>query len=414
MGEIATHVTVGPVRDDAQRIVPDEPLQSNSLERPLLLWTDFAPDHGGGGAVILRSLVSRDEGPKILWASPAVTRANVSSDVAPMTAGSLGRTGRRSLVLDSTILAPGMARETLRLAAARRARAVWIVLHGAGVPVAAALVRQRDLPVHVTVHDDPAFAVAMRSRRYLALTPWIEWCFAKALRGAASVDVISEAMRARYKARYGVDAVVVHRALRGPVKPSPAYDRAAHGLRVGILGTVYSYGQLPILARAVARAARVLGVPARLTLVGLGFAERLRADMHGSGVEVEGTGHLAEADAVEVLKRCFALYLNYPFAPRDAVLRETSFPTKLSTYVLAARPLLIHAPRDTTIAPLASQADYAHAWTTMNESDGADVLVRMWRNPVLGASMHEAADVVIARYFDPERNRRALASVLSR
>ena len=407
-------VGMGPARDEAQRAVPDELLPSHSVERPLLLWTDFTPDHAGGGAVILRSLVSANDRPKILWASPSVTRAGVSGDVAPLTAGSLGRTGRRSVLLDSTILARGLARETLRLAAARGARALWVVLHGAGVPVAAALVRQRDLPVHVTVHDDPAFAVAMRSRRYRALTPWIEWCFAKALRGAASVDVVSEAMRDRYKARYGVDAVVVHRGLRGPVTPSPTYDRAAHGLRIGVLGTVYSYGQLPVLARAVARAARVLSVPARLTLVGLGFAERLRADVDGCGVEVEGMGHLAEADAVEVLRRCFALYQNYPFAPLDAVLRETSFPTKLSTYVFAARPLLIHAPRDTTIAPLASQADYAHPWTTMNESNGEDVLARMWRNPLLGASMHKSAEAVIARYFDLDRNRRVLAGVLSR
>jgi hypothetical protein len=384
-----------------------------TAERPLLLWTDFAPDNGGGGAVVLRSLISEKDRAKILWLSPALARGRVTGTrVAPLEDGSLGRTGRRSLFLDSTFLASALAKETLRQAEVRGARALWVVLHGAGVPVAAELVKRSRLPIHLTVHDDPAFGVAMRSRRYLALTPWIERQFALSLRGARSVDVIGEGMRDRYARRYGVESTIVHRTVAGPVSPSPPYDRA-NGLRVGVLGNMYAYGQLPAFGRALASAGRTLGVRARITFIGNGFGERLKRDLGGLGVEVESTGHLQEAEAVQVLRNCFALYLNYPFTARDAVLRETSFPTKLGTYALAARPIVTHAPTGTTLAPLASFAGYVHPWTTRREADGESLFVRMWRSGSLHASAHEPAERVRRRYFDDGRNPDALTKILN-
>jgi hypothetical protein len=387
-------------------------LRNYTAERPLLLWTDFPPDHGGGGAVILRSLISEDDRSKVLWVSPALTGVRATDRMLPLVESSLVRTGRRSVFLDSTFLAPALARETLHLAEVHGARALWLVLHGAGVPVAAELIKRGRLPVHVTVHDDPAFAVAMRSRRYLALTPWIERQFGASIRGATSVDVIGEGMQERYLRRYGVRSTIVHRAIVEPVSPASRYDQAVAGLRVGLLGNLYSYSQLPVLGRALARAARTLGVRACMTFVGNGFGERLKKDLAGLEVDVENTGHVDEARAVAILRACYALYLNYPFAARDAVLRETSFPTKLGTYALAARPIVAHAPVGTTLAPLESLTGYVHPWKTMSETDGEDLFVRMWRNEDLRASSHEPAERLRLKYFDPRRNGSALATIL--
>ena len=113
-----------------------------------------------------------------------------------------------------------------------------------------------------------------------------------------------------------------------------------------------------------------------------------------------------------LLRRCFALYLNYPFGRRDAVLRQTSFPTKLSTYVQAARPLLIHAPADSSTAPLIGPDGYATAWSDLDPARGADALVAAWGRAENHASRHEAADRVRRDYYDPDRNRRALFGAL--
>ena len=384
-----------------------------SAEHPLLLLTDFPPETAGGGAVILQSLLGLAELEKIVWLTPSRPRAE-GRNVVWLRRGSAVRTPMlgRSLWLDTTLMAGDLADEVHGIARERGARAIWIVMHGAGVAIAARLSRRTTIPIHLTVHDDPAFAMALTSRRYLALVPAIEHDFARALRSAASVDVISQGMADRYLRRYGVRSVIVHRGMDRVVEPSPPYDKERLGLRVGILGNTYGYRQLLILGRAVAEAAKELEVPGRLLVVGAGHGEPLRRDLAGQ-VAVEYTGHIDEPEAVRHLQSCFLLYLNYPFPSIHAVRRQTSFPTKLSTYVQAARPLLIHAPADSSVTQLGAMTGYAHCWDTPRASDGAAILTRIWVDPQGTASFHVDVDRVRTRYFDLHSNRRSLFDALN-
>ncbi len=373
----------------------------------MILITDYPPDAPGGGAVILRSLLGLEDRRGVLWLSPSPS----NDGPATLQGGSSGR-GRRSLALDQTIHARALADEILRIAREHHARAFWVVLHGSGVPIASRLVAAGLLPLHATVHDDPAYANALRSRRYLPLVPWIARDFARAIRGADSVDVIGPSMADHYRRKYGIEPSIVHRGLPGPVEPSPPYDKGRHGLRVGVLGSTYSYGQLPDLARAVEVTSKSLGVPGRVMVVGRGHGERLRAEFEGR-VEVEVLGHVEEPEAVVRLRDCFALYLNYPFGPLDFALRRYSFPTKLGTYVLAARPILIHAPKDCSVMPLTEIPGYARHWGSLSEGDGATVLVEMWGHPRMSESRQAEAELIRLRYYDPDRNRRTLFEQLN-
>ena len=172
-------------------------------DAPILLVTDYPPATAGGGAVILRSLVPADAWPSIVWASAARFEPRSPAEVALRSGSAVveGLMRRRSLTVD-TLLAERLAGEIRALAEARHARAIWIVMHGAMVHVAARLLRKSTLPVHLTVHDDPR-GVALMSRRYFALLPLIARDFAFAMRRATSVDVVSEPMGARYRRSFG-------------------------------------------------------------------------------------------------------------------------------------------------------------------------------------------------------------------
>jgi hypothetical protein len=229
------------------------------------------------------------------------------------------------------------------------------------------------------------------------------------MRRAASVDVICEAMRDRYRRRLGVDSVIVHRGLDGPIAPAPAFigDR----LRVGVLGSTYSYEQLPILATATAEAARAAGVAGEIVVMGRSYGERLRAEM-GDRIDVVVTGHVDEAAAVPILQTCLALYLNYPFGRRDAVLRQTSFPTKLSTYIQAARPLLLHVPRDSSVMSLIGPDRYTVGWHSNDPREGAALLSALWNDPASRSSRHQAAEAVRLAHYDRATNRGTLFQAL--
>jgi glycosyltransferase involved in cell wall biosynthesis len=391
-------------------------LSAYSPERPILLVTDYPPDAGGGGAVILRSLLSAEDRARVVWASPSLDpgASSRADGGVPLVQGShsLARWLRRRSVTVDSLLSPRLATEIEDLARRRNATAIWIVMHGAMVHAAARLVGRTRLPVHLTVHDDPPYGVALMSRRHVALIPLIARDLGRALRRAQSVDVISDGMASRYRSLYGVNSVVVHRGMTQSVVPSPPFD-PSNGLAIAVLGNTYGYEQLLTLANAIAQADARLRVRGRLVVIGRGHGERLRKEI-GQRMDVEVTGHLDEAAAVERLRTCFLLYLNYPFSPRAAVLRETSFPTKLSTYLLAARPILLHAPPGSSTSPLAELAGYVVPWTNDRSADGADLIVRAWNDVTTRESAHVAAEATRRRYYDLEENRATLFAALNR
>ena len=388
-------------------------LEGYSAEHPLLLLTDFPPETAGGGAVILQSLLGPAELEKILWVTPSRSRIE-GRNVLWLRRGSAGRTPKlgRSLWLDNTLMARDLAEEVLEIARKRCVQAIWIVMHGAAVAIAARVSRRTTIPLHLTVHDDPAFAIALASRRYLALVPAIERDFSRALHAAASVDVISQGMANRYLRRYSVSSVIVHRGMDRVVEPSPSYDKERLGLRIGILGNTYGFRQLLVLGEAVAQAAQKLGTSGRLLVVGAGHGARLRREFCGR-LEVEFTGHVEEQEAVKRLQECFLLYVNYPFSIIHASRRQSSFPTKLSTYAQAARPILIHSPADSSITSLGATAGLAHFWDTLHAPDGVAVLERAWVDQRCVESCHIDADHIRTRYFDLKTNRRILFNALN-
>ncbi len=143
-----------------------------------------------------------------------------------------------------------------------------------------------------------------------------------------------------------------------------------------------------------------------------GTAARLDRALAGR-VEVEHTGHIDEPEAIRHLQDCFLQYLNYPFPAIHAVRRQTSFPTKLSTYVKSARPILIHAPADSSVTSLGSMTGYALTWDSNRASDGVAILRRAWADPRFAESFQRDADRVRSRYFDLDSNRRSLFGALN-
>lgn len=372
---------------------------------PLLLLSDFSPETAGGGAVIIKSLLTPEDRERIVWVTLAPLEQHVDHNVV-----SLAPAGRRSLLRDGTIHARGLRDAVREVSGSRNAAAAWFVAHGASLRMASGLI-DTGLPSHVTVHDDPAWGYALMTRRYLPLAPLLARDLGKTLRAASSVDVVSGAMADTYERRYGVTSTIIHRGLPGPVQPAPAYDRAK-GLTVAVLGSTYGFSELSVLAEALAFAQQRLGVPATLTVIG-GVDERGVRKLCPPGVELEITGHINEAQGIDRLRESFLAYLSYPFRRRGRMLRTTSFPTKLSTYVLAARPLLLHMPSESSVAFLGARSPYATLWASTNPADGAEILERLWREPTTASSFHAAADEVREQHFDLARNRAALYGALN-
>jgi hypothetical protein len=351
--------------------------------------------------VILRSLIGEHGCPEVVWAS-----------LAPRHDGAPGRTAHRVNQGNAWFVRPRRLAQAIDALAERQgASAVWIVAHGPILPAIAPLVHEFGRAVHLTVHDDPAWAVVFRTRREFPLTPWVHRSLASAVTAANSVDVISAGMRAEFARRFGIDSVVVHRVSAPAIPSNNTYDRDAAGLSIGILGSVYSPRQIDVLLRAVATASQRARIPGRIVIIGTDNPEFARRAARVPSVSVNFTGHLPEAEGVELLRGVFAVYLGYPFGQRARVLRRTSFPTKLATYLLAARPLLVHTPYDSTLTPLVGATPFTIPWFDDDAGAGSELLLRAWSDESLHVSQHEQADLLRRRYFGSE-NRTRMFDVL--
>lgn len=391
-------------------------LSTFSPEHPLLLIVDYPADTAGGGAVILRSLLREKDREKVMWltlSGSVVSDPTLWKGHLRLNQGSAGKTSTvgRSIFRDSTWLARSLALEILSIARERQARGLWIVMHGAAVHVAAHLAREGQLPMHLTVHDDPT-AYVLRSKRRFMLAPLVERDFAFCLKKARSIDVVCQGMAQRYKSRYGVNCTIVHRGIDKAVEPGRTYEKTRLGLSIGLLGNTYSYEQLPILCQATIEASTRLGVQGRVVIVGQGFGELLRKQFFGK-LDIEVTDYLNETKAVERLQECFLLYLNYPFSRRCRVLRQTSFPTKLSTYVMASRPILMHVPEDSSVMPLANDLGYITPWNTMDVLDGARILMKCWSEFESKELFHGHAELIRKQYYDFACNQETLFRALN-
>ncbi len=377
----------------------------------ILLVTEQPQNAAGGGAVIIRSLVEEFIGESILWASTNGIE-DYTRGYVKLNRGSAGG-GSFSPFADSTIYRKSLADEVLAVSSEHGVTKIWFVVHGAITRIAAEVVRRSSLAIHSTVHDDPPYATALRSVRLLPLVYHYARDLKFLLHNSVSVDVVCKGMSDYYQRKYGIRSSVVHRALSKPTKLGLNIYSSVHrdGLRIGVLGNTYGYHQLSVLAKAMINASKVIGKKSTLIICGHSFGNKIKSAFGGS-IDVEVMGHVDENTGIEMLKTCTALYLNYPFGWRDKILRETSFPTKLSTYVSVARPLILHCPDRSSILQVNENKGYCYHWNTMSITQGAQMLDTVWRNTDITRSYVSEAEEVRSRFFDLSTNKQLMVSLL--
>src|SRR6185295_12755517 len=120
--------------------------------RPVILLADQGWDADGGGAVILHSLLGDSVGDGIVWVTPTRTEQDLLRGRYGLRAGSLGRSGRFSMLADLLWHPARLADEVTTLAERLNAAGIWAVLHGATLGIAARLAQSGKYPLHVSVH----------------------------------------------------------------------------------------------------------------------------------------------------------------------------------------------------------------------------------------------------------------------
>jgi hypothetical protein len=235
-----------------------------------------------------------------------------------------------------------LLRRALAFTQALRPDKVWAVLDAPiSVALATPLARALGVPLITLVWDDArhiasAFGLdRLAARRFLAQ-------FGEAVRHSERCAVISQPMADHYTKLYGARCVILRHGLAGVASIPAARTSLNSGVfRIGYAGTISAPCAFAALVRALDTVRwKVGGRPIELVVTG----PRLDIRSHGP-VRVSYRGWVETVDeTVALLAEVDVAYLPQPFTPDKADLARYSFPSKLTTYLAAGTPILLHSP----------------------------------------------------------------------
>ena len=276
---------------------------------------------------------------------------------------------------------------------------VLTVAHGFGWLAAARLAKNRNVPLHLMIHDDwprvSDIAPAFRKR--------LDRQFAVVYTQAQSRLCVSPSMSKSYSERYGGLSEVIYPS-RAP--DSPAFEEPPERLArndgpftIAFAGTINSEGYIRAL---VALQNALIPIKGRLLIFGPLTAETARQVGLGfSNTDV--CGLLSARDLmVRLREEVHALFIPMSFDAIDRDNMEMAFPSKLADCTATGLPLVIYGPTYCSAVRWAREnpgvAEVVEAQTDLSET-----IKRLANDPVHRVALGKRALEVGRQYFEHER-----------
>jgi glycosyltransferase involved in cell wall biosynthesis len=276
-----------------------------------------------------------------------------------------------------------LLRSVVAFSERERPELIWAVLSSPGIYMLAHRVAASlKLPLVCSVLDPPEYLIENLHFDPLVCR-MVKEEFKADMLASRRIAVMSEEMGDEYARIYGVPCTVIRSGVHPSLlAPERAVDSNPNELVIGFAGSMYAKKEWRALLRSIESIKGVLhGRKIKIRFVGrwprLGVSRTALAEHHQP---------VSPAEAIRLMSEVNLCYLPYWFDHRHARTARLSFPSKLSTYVAAGRPVLYHGPADST--PTHFLAKYAVGISC--DSNNAASLLRAieccaWDAELLGA-----------------------------
>lgn len=390
----------------------------------LLLLTGTAPAPHGVGGIILHDLAGFL--PKgmlsvvhVADAGPVRDEVTANGDPmrilpVPLQRRPLSRWGRPGRALDWLRMTLANRRKVkqgvrtcVEYAKAQQIDGVWAVLDTpASIAMAAPVAEALGLPLRALVWDDIEHNVGyFELDRFTANAS--RRSFEQAVQRADSLAVIGETMQAEYDRRYGKRGVIVRHgadeAMFEGVKPS-----IDGPIRIGFAGSVSARSAFHCLLNALDSLGWSIG-GRNVTLVLMGDRFDLRSKVPR---RIECLGYRSVEEAIGVLSGCTINYLPQPFEASWRPFSELSFPSKLTSYLAAGAPILLHAPPYASLPAFFANHPFGALCDVLDASALAQSLQRLCVDETLRTAARTAGARALAEDFSVARFRASFSEFI--
>lgn len=290
-----------------------------------------------------------------------------------------------------------LASEVVEIAREQQVDMVWAVLDCPTVILLAQEVAQRlGKPLAVLVWDAPElFCEQLGHDRWTRRT--VLNAFERVMRSASRCAVVGESMKTAYDAAFGQDCVIVRHGLSKKVSATPLSARPDRNEWViGFAGSLTASDAFNRLVAALDSVAwRIADREVVLRIVGA----RYLLEPHGPR-RIEYYGWRSVPETLALMADTDLLYLPQPFSDAYRSLASLSFPTKLSTYLPAGRPILLHAPSYASLVPFFQRYPFGARCESLEPVPIVDALSKLLTDEALGRQAVAAGRAA----FDEELN----------
>jgi hypothetical protein len=245
------------------------------------------------------------------------------------------------------------------------------------------------VPLICSVLDPPNYLI-----ENLRLDPFVRMSvkeeFRSCLLASRQVAVISDEMAEEYAVTYGAACTVIrsgiHPSLWAAERPT---DPDPNELVIGFAGSMYAKSEWRAFLRSIESVKGVLrGRKMKIRFVG----RWPRFGVPRTDV-AEHYRPVSPAEAIRLMSEVDLCYLPYWFGRRYAATAQLSFPSKLSAYVAAGRPVLYHGPASSTSAHFLTKYPVGVSCGSNNASS------------ILGAIERCAWDTALLRGYPTARSK---------
>lgn len=237
---------------------------------------------------------------------------------------------------------PKLTKEIVAFAENAGAQAIWCTLEGQTmIRLALAVQKHLPLPMVAQVWDPPGWwlrdnNVDKFSRKKILLD------FASVLSNSkTTLAAASWAMAEQYSKDYGCTAIPVIPGLpqNWAYKPSTGLNDSKT-LTIGFAGQLYSSEEWNCLMQALESIGWIIeGRRVEVRALGRTFGINARGERN-----IRFYGWRSQKETIEILSGCDVLYCPYWFSSKFETESRLSFPSKLTSYLAAGRPVLFHGP----------------------------------------------------------------------
>jgi glycosyltransferase involved in cell wall biosynthesis len=275
------------------------------------------------------------------------------------------------------------------------------------IEIAEAVAKELGVPLYVTVWDDVQHII-----RYFVIdrltAKRLSDRFDLNLRRSSNRAVIGETMQAEYEAKYQTRSVILRHGLAPDRGPGNAGRGQCDDLIIGFAGTMSARSAFDSLLATLDQNSWTLnGRRVRLRLIGRRFVIQSNVERR-----IECLGWLPSVeDTVRSLSECNVTYMPQPFEEDWLPFSRLSFPTKLTTYLAAGAPVLVHSPKTASLPAFVARYPFG-AWCGSLEAGDIKQALQKVLDPELAAEFSRAGREALQAEFSREVFRSRFASFM--